>query len=135
MAWQEPKAFDTSSYYNAEDINRENGNVAFIRDFLSEQGYSISLPYPVTVTYSKTSFPTVSAVNAIRGNIAALRAGFYAPPGAPEVAVTPTRKQIFNYADANKLELNLKLMYELMYKLVASYRRCGTFYCGEEGLL
>jgi hypothetical protein len=77
----------------------------------------------------------VSAVNAIRGNIAALRAGFYAPPGAPEVAVNPARKQMFNYEDANKLELNMKLMYELMYKLVASYRRCGTFYCGEEGLL
>lgn len=135
MAWIEPVTFEASSFYNADDINRENGNVAYIRDYLAAQGYVITLPYPVTTAYTRTSFPTVGAVNAIRGNIAALRAGFYAPPGAPDVAMNPDRRQIFTYEDANTLELNLKLMYELMGALVLSYRRCGTFYCGEEGLL
>lgn len=134
MPWMGTVTFDETSYYNAADLTRENINIQYLRDELAANGYNITLSYP-TFSVTRTDFPTVSRINNTRQNIIDLLNGFYYPPDAPAIAVIPDRKQKFDFNEANKIELTLQALYDAFQNLVKSYRACGTFYCGEEGLL
>jgi hypothetical protein len=124
--------FSVSDFYNYADFNRENGNVEFLRDILVINGYNVILTYPVDIA-NRAGFPTVTRINQLRQNIIDLFTGFYYPPDAPEVTVNPARKQIFNYVEANKLEVSLQLIYDLVHKMLAEFKYCGAYTCGEEG--
>ncbi|BBI32373.1 hypothetical protein [Cohnella abietis] len=136
MPWMGTVVFDgeVNKYYNAIDLTREHENIKYIQEQLAANGVYIALTYP-TKSWVRTEYPTVTAINRTRKNILDIYNGFYKPPGAPDIAENPARKQIFSYAEANKLELSLQLIYDTLKSLLESYKYCGTFSCGEEGLL
>lgn len=132
--WIDIKTFDENSAYNAVDINRENNNLQVVKDLLLSYGFPAITPKPIKANYTRTSFPTVSAINDVRTNINSIIGGFY-PVNAPIIVINPTRKQKFDFNEANKLELNLEAMRVLLDAIKDSFRYCGTFSCGEDGLI
>ncbi|MGF7050421.1 hypothetical protein J2T13_004959 [Paenibacillus sp. DS2015] len=160
MPWIKTVVFNRGSYYNVEDINRVNNNVEFIRQFLLQQGYTPALVSPVKSDYQKSDFPTVTAINNVRRNLKyllslvpeALRvvestgfiAGtFYAgeegiifgSSTVPTITINTARLQTFDFNRANELELTLQLLYDTLMAQVDNFKKSGTFYSGEEGLI
>ena len=93
--------------------------------------------YPVTLESTETGrdykhIEFADDLNRVERNIHALTTGFLAPPGYvfPTVWIPLAP---FDYRDANRLERNLQLLYTWAAGVVASFKRCGTFACGEEG--
>jgi len=160
MAWMGTVTFDVNRRYNYFDINRENTNIAYLRDLLKSLGYTVNLTKPIKTDYGLMDFPTVSAINNVRKNILDLissvpeavkalqatgslvgtfRAGelsmIYQNAVVPNIFVINDRIQRFDYNEANKLELNLQFLYDLMSDKKYKLRWAGTFKSGEEGLI
>lgn len=157
MAWLGTKVFDSKSKYNSRDLNRVNENIEFLLSELKAFGYDLSLE--TEKGYTMYSFPTVSAINKARENILELinayppasekyrSTGSYIPfrlgstvmvygtPESPLIELISNRRQVFDFNEANKLELNLRLIYELVSEERNKYKICGTFYSGEDGVL
>lgn len=127
-----PKTNWTSEdYYNAEDLNRVEINTEFVASYLRELQYNIPNQIYV-VDRDKLSIDFISSINRVENNIEQLKDAFIAPPGY-QGKETWTVKKGFSYKDANRLENNLKLIYEWAHRVKENYRYCGTFTCGEDG--
>lgn len=118
-------------YYNANDLNEVEANTQYIADYLTAVGYPITLqPIETGRDYRRVEF--ADELNRVENNIHALSEGFISPPGYVEpktwAALMP-----FDYRDANRLERNLQLLHTWAVSVVASFRYCGTFACGEGG--
>lgn len=130
--WIEPKIdWTANDYYNAEDLNRVESNTKYIADYLTGLSYKIP-ELEVKTDRDITSIDSVSSINRIEENIEAIEDNFITPPGYQN------RKNwalgmSYDYRDANRLENNLKLLYEWAYIAKENLVYCGTFYCGEDG--
>jgi len=132
MPWMEPKTDWTSfDYYNYGDLNRIENNTAEVAAFLESIQYQVP-ELTVVTNRDKKSIDFISSINRVENNIEQLKDAFIAPPGY-QGKETWTVKKGFSYKDANRLENNLKLIYEWAHRVKENYRYCGTFYCGEDG--
>ncbi len=160
MPWNGTVVYNVESTYNSSDIVRENQNIEYLYNLLTSLGYEITLTYAINEGYTRLSFPTVTDINQVRQNINDMINGFptaldkvekvgpaigtfysnelsmiYYSPVVPVIKVMPDRKQKFDYIEANKLELSLKLLYDLSLDEASEFKVCGAFYSGEEGLV
>lgn len=160
MAWLGTVSFNQLSKYNFGDLNRENENVEYLRDILLQIGFTPVLTYPIVKDRTRLSFPTVSAINNLRQNIKDLVDSYplakntiesvgpavgtyysgeesmiFGAASVTTIDINPARKQIFDFNNANQLELTLALLYEMITQAVYNFSYSGTFYSGEEGLI
>lgn len=118
-------------FFNADDMNRIEANTEIVANFLRSIGYNV--PSMVHIKdRTKKSIDFISSINRIENNIEQIKNSFIAPPGYQEKD-TWNVKRGFSYRDANRLENNLKLLYEWAIKVKENLKYCGTFACGEDG--
>lgn len=133
MAWITPKTdWQSSDAYNADDLNRVEGNLAALRSLLISIGTDVP---SIVVNTNRTAldYELVFSVNRVEGNLETIRRAFYTPEGyLPAITWTPTTP--FTAADANRWEANTLLLWTITNASIASLRYCGTFAAGEEVL-
>lgn len=120
-------------YYNADDLNRVEANTQFIAEFLQSMDYVIPLE-PVETGRNKESIEFADGLSRVERNIELIRNKFLTPPGYAAGKVW-TALMAFSYIDANRLERNLELLYKWGLIAKDNLRYCGTFACGEEGVI
>lgn len=120
----------SNDYYNADDLNRVEANTQFIAELLEEMQYAIPLG-EIRTDRDMTSIDFVSSINRVERNIDAIRENMLTPPSYQAMKVWP-QKTGFSYLDANRFEMNLKLLYEWALLIKDNFIYCGTFNCGEE---
>ena len=132
--WIEPKIdWTANDYYNAEDLNRVESNTKYIADYLTGLSYKIP-ELEVKTDRDITSIDSVSSINRIEENIEAIEDNFITPPGYQN-SKNWALGMSYDYRDANRLENNLKLLYEWALIAKENLVYCGTFACGEEGVI
>jgi len=117
--------------YNPQNLNEVEANTQYIADYLTAVGYTVTLqPIETGRDYKRIEF--ADELIRIELNIHALSEGFITPPGYVEpktwAALMP-----FDYLDANRLARNLLLLHAWAVGVVASFKYCGAFACGEGG--
>lgn len=132
--WKGTVSFDINSNYNVSDTNRGNENTEYLKNELNYYGFNITLTKPIVVDRVRTDFPKVSYINDLRENVKAVVDGFY-PVVAPDIIIDTARKQIFDYVEANKLELNLEAVNDMFESLKDSFKFSGTFVSGQDVIL
>lgn len=132
--WKGTVSFDINSNYNVSDTNRGNENTEYLKSELNYYGFNITLTKPIVVDRVRTDFPKVSYINDLRENVKAVVDGFY-PVVAPDIIIDTARKQIFDYVEANKLELNLEAVNDMFESLKDSFKFSGTFVSGQDVIL
>lgn len=118
-------------FYNADDLNRVEADTQYIAEYLESAGYPVTLE-AVRVDRDVTSIEFADSLSRVERNIDALRQAFLAPPGYQAPKVWAAGKP-FGYRDANRLEQNLQLLHDWAVAVVAGFKYCGTFACGEDG--
>ena len=109
---------------NMGDLNCIENNIQFLSDNLSSLYYFSKVN---TKKWSRTGLPTVADITRILNNIKILINSFYQSEDAPDLPTT-----VLTYEHLNNIEENLYLLKEMLDNMVASFRECGTLYCGEE---
>ncbi len=134
MPWVEPKTdWTENDYFEFADLNRIENNSQELANMLRSLQYGIPILTVVTdrdITY----IDLVSSINRIEQNIEAIKNGFITPVGYQNAKSWAVGIG-FDYLDAVRLESNLKLLYELYQLAKSNLRYCGTFSCGEEGVI
>jgi hypothetical protein len=132
MAWITPKTdWTANDYYNADDLNRVENNTAEVAAYLASIHYQVPV-ITVILDRGNTDIDFISSINRVEGNIETLKNFFIAPPGY-QAKKTWAVGIGFDYRDANRLENNLKLLYEWAQLAGMNQIFCGTFMCGEDG--
>jgi len=117
--------------YGPDDLNRVEADTDFIARQMAGAGYPVTLE-PVKVDRTKTKYEFASSLSRLERNIDALREAFVTPPEYIEPKAWSANVS-HDYRDANRVENNLQLLYNLLLSAIASFKRCGTFACGEDG--
>lgn len=131
MAWQTPKTnWLPTDYYNFSDLNRVENNIQHIASML---GTHLGQTFTLSIVSNRTMtrFEYYDSLNRIESNITFLVGNFYTPAGWEASKTTWSSNQAFGYIDANRLERNLFLLYELLNKTMDNYKFSGTFSSGE----
>jgi len=112
-------------FYNFTDLNRVESATNFISQSLNNHGY------PVRVQ-TKTDWTFYDKVNQIQmtrylGNVKKCVSSFLDIPGLE----LPNSMMRINHIGSNNIEIALETTGALINQMVAAFRECGTFYCGE----
>jgi hypothetical protein len=134
MAWLTPKTdWKIDDSINFSDFNRIENNTIEVRNYLNSIQYNI--PSLTTITNrTNSSIDFLSSINRLETNIETIKNNF-ATPLDWKPKVTWTLGLGFSFNDANRLENNLKLLFELGQLAFQNYKYCGTVTCGEEGVI
>lgn len=122
---------DTIEY---TDFNRIENNIIAVYNYLRDVAL-MSMP-AITSLIDRTmiSYDNLVSINRIESNIDLLRSKITTPPGYGD-KVTWTVEKTFDFNQANRLELNLKLLSDYATFVVNSYRYCGVTVCGGDNLI
>lgn len=132
MAWIQPKTdWVASDYFNAEDYNRINGNVAHLKAYLGTlfKEMEISLSEE-----EKTNLSLIYAreMNAIENGLSALNGGTYGLDIGESKTYKPNGK-VPNFEDYNRLESATLALYEMAQVHKANLPRLALT-LGQKGL-
>lgn len=133
MPWLEPKTdWQPSDCYNAAALNRVEMNLANLAALPEVYRFPVALEPGVTDRTIR-SIEFASSLNRVERNLDSLREALYTPFGWQVVRTdwAPVR-QSFGYQDANRLEVNLLLLRQLILTILTGMPQCGTLTCGEE---
>lgn len=117
-------------YYNAGDLNRVESNTQYIAEYIRNMSYNIP-GLNIITDRDIHSIDFLNSINRVEGNLAKLRNNFITPPGYLDRKIWVLGMG-FDYKDANRLEKNLKLLYEWALIVKENLVYCGTFACGSE---
>lgn len=118
-------------YHNYTDVNRIEKWCGYIANLLTSYGYPVHIA-------TKTNWVMIderkaSEMERIRSNVSKIKQAYYSYLSTPLVPTTLNRIDI---EKANAIEKVLFDIDELMNKMVAEFRKSGTFNCGGmEGLI
>jgi hypothetical protein len=132
MAWMTPK-FDWTAddYWNAADINRLENNTQEVRNYLLSIQYDIpAMTFVTNRSYTYADF--LSSINRIEQNLDTVRSSFLTPPGYLAMK-SWVAKKTFDFTDVNRLEYNVKILYDYGLLVYSSFRHCGAYTCGDQG--
>ena len=118
--------YDLKGCLNQFDINRIEGNIAFLAEKFTELSYPSDVD---TRQWEKDNLPTEKDIQRIIANIRSLVATFYQPPNAPALPST-----ILNYNDINSIEKNIDLIKHVLDCMVGSFKKVGAYKCGATNL-
>ena len=114
--------YDLKGCLNPLDINRIEGNIAYLSEKLS------SLYYPntiITKQWDNNGLPNEREIQRIIDNIKEIIKSFYQPVDAPALPST-----MLSYNDINTLERNIDLIKYLLDCMVNSFRKVGAYKSG-----
>ena len=114
--------YDLKGCLNQSDINRIEGNIAYLAEQLSSLDYPVSIP---TKQWSKDDLPNGLDIQRIIDNIRSLVNAFYQPNDAPDLPTT-----MLSYNDINSIEKNIDLIKYLLDCMVSSFKKSGAFKSG-----
>lgn len=114
--------YDLKGCMNVSDINRIEGNIAYLADKLEELEYTNTV---YARSWSEENTPTERDINRILDNVRALISSFYQQDKAP---IVPS--DLLRYDSVNAVEENLLLIKELLEVMVGSFRKASTFQSG-----
>lgn len=117
--------------YNYVDFNRVEYATEAMAALVSNEGYYVTISTKTDwngTTVTAANFPTKQNILRYWGNIVKIRENFPASGGLE----LPESIYAWDYTDANQLERFLKRIPALVADMVAKYRRCNTFRCGQE---
>lgn len=133
MPWIEPKLnWNKNDYLNYTDMNRVENNTQVVKTSLEQLQGPVEIDEIVT-NRDVFSIDFDNDLNRVESNIAAL-ADFFCEPLGWQTPKTDWQGNIssFSYLDIIRMELNLKLLYELILKTMDALPYCGEYYCGED---
>lgn len=119
--------YDLKGCLNVSDINRIEGNIAYLSEQLTRYYYP---PDTSTKTWANSGMPNENDITRILYNVQALINAFYQQRGAPTIP-----DNLLSYNDVNAVEKNLSLIKELLDCMVNSFRKSGTLYSGSTTFL
>lgn len=114
--------YDLKGCLNLLDINRIEGNIAYIAERLSELAHPSGVP---TKQWTKDNLPNEKDIQRIISNIRSLVADFYQPSNAPSLPST-----MLSYTDINSIERNIALIKYLLDCMVSSFKKVGAIKSG-----
>lgn len=132
MTWQTPKTdWSPEDFYNFEDLNRVENNVEVLMELLTY--FNVTLVLPTNRTRTMKTIELAPSLNRVENNIRLLGQR-YRPKQWIEPKINWRYNMTFTYVDANRLEINLKIIYALYRGNYDSWARCGSYTCGEEAI-
>ena len=114
-----------TDYLNAEDLNRIEDNCAYLAGRLRAAGYLAELE--TKTDWTMADIPYREEIDRIRRNVDTLQVIFYSLPEWREIVYNNT----MDFEQMNAMEWDLHLLDVWLSRMMAVYRYCGTFYCGE----
>ncbi|GGA31669.1 hypothetical protein [Psychrobacillus lasiicapitis] len=128
--WITPKlTWSSTDYYNYDDLNRVENNTKVVAELV---GYFIALPsLSFVVNRDMKQIDFADSLNRIENNQEVLRQRI-TPDGWTSNKLDWKANDSFSYADARRLETNIKLLYEYYKGNAEAIPYCGAFICGEE---
>ncbi|MEG2412385.1 MAG: hypothetical protein RSA29_10530 [Clostridium sp.] len=125
------KIWTSEGIYNPEDLNRVESNIIETLDELKYLCKTAGIgKTKVDRTYADVEF--ADSLNRIESNIESLKNQFHEVPGWIPTKNTWRPLEPFSFIDANRLEINIKLLYELIRNAKASIQFCGVIDCGDD---
>lgn len=120
---------DLKGAWNVSDVNRIINNINYLHSLLGFYGYNSTITQQNDFIMS--DLPHVnSKIDVIRNNINTIINSFYKRNN-------PTIRygDVFDFNDANTLEMNLKITNDLLESLIAELKYSGTFVSGQDIIL
>lgn len=114
---------DLKGCLNVSDINRIEGNIAYLATELTRLQYP---PSTSTREWTNGGLPNEQDIQRILANISGLTVAFYAPKDAP-----PVPDNLLGYEEVNAVEKNISLIKELLDCMVGSFKKSGTHQSGK----
>ena len=114
--------YDLKGCVNQLDLNRIEGNIAYLSEKLSELDYSSSV---LTKQWDKGDLPTENDIQRIISNIRSLVDSFYQPNNAPALP-----SSMVSYENVNSIERNIDLIKYLLDCMVNSFKKVGSYKSG-----
>lgn len=130
MTWLTPKINWTSEdYYNAQDLNRVENNTIEVANLIKQLiGINVNIEETVTDrNYNTIEF--ADSLNRVERNLEKL--SVLNLSGLKELKTTWQAGDAFSYKDAIRLENNLKILHDVLYKNLKNIKYCGSFNCGQ----
>lgn len=119
----------TGDSYGVDDLNRIGRTLIFIRDYLNENKYFVTLPRKVRTDWSADEvFPNAEDLDDILKNIEVLRRTASLLPDLPS---TPTDMDELTAVEANNMEKILYTVYDLVRMIIAAFVYVDELYAGE----
>lgn len=116
---------DLKGCLNPNHLMRIENNTRYLADELNKLYYSNSITTQSSWGYGVAV--DVSQITRIINNVGKILSAYHKPKNTPDLPTT-----LLTYEQVNALEKNLYLIKEMLDNMVASFRQCGTFECGEE---
>lgn len=116
--------YELKGCLNVTDINRIENDIQHLSDSLSSLYY---FPHAISKEWNTSGLLDMSDIDRIIGNVRNIISAYIQTSTAPDVPDT-----MLTFEQINSIEENLFLVKELIDAMVATYRNCGTFECGEE---
>ena len=114
---------DLKGCLNVSDINRIEGNIAYLSSELNRLLYSNNTS---TREWTNGGLPNEQDIERILSNISDLTMAFYTPINAPSVP-----SSLSSYDEVNAVEKNISLIKELLDCMVGSFKKSGTHQSGK----
>lgn len=119
--------YDLKGCLNLLDLNRIEGNIAYLAEIMENFSYSPNIHGKV---WDKTNMPNQNDMSRIIENIRALVNAFYSPDNPPSLPTT-----MLSYTDINAIEENLYLIKQLLDCMQSSFKIVGTIKSGSTTFL
>lgn len=116
------EVYDLKGCLNLADLNRIEGNIAYLAEKMESFSYSPNIHGKV---WSKEDMPNQNDVERIVENIRSLIDSFYSPDNPPTLSHT-----MLSYSDINAIEENLYLIKQLLDCMQNSFTKVGTIKSG-----
>ena len=114
--------YDLKGCLNTLDINRIEGNIAYLSEKLSELDYTSNV---ITKQWDNNGLPNERDLKRIIDNVKDIIKSFYQPIGAPALPIT-----MLSHNDINALERNIDLIKYLLDCMVNSFNKVGAYKSG-----
>lgn len=123
----ENDVYDLKGCLNLSDLNRIEGNIAYLAEKMESYSYS---PNIHDKQWSKTDMPNQNDMERIIENVRALISAYYSPDNPPQLPTT-----MLSYSDINAIEENLYLIKQLLDCMESSFKKVGKIKSGSTTFL
>ena len=131
MAWVEPVVNRArGAKYNHTDLNRVAQCVEYLAGALNGYGYSVTVD--VKTDWAQADKPRAGQMEMYLDNLQALIDNYYTLPDTPE---KPASMNNLTWQGANNIEKLLVDIKEIIQRMEAGFRKCGTFKSGQGVIL
>ncbi len=113
---------------NAVDLNRIEGNTAYLSDLLNERGYTQVITEKTD--WGMQDYPISAEMERVLGNIETLINNYH-----PVEVPLPESLDKSTYQTINAVERVLGLMKDMIHRMEKEYRYAGTFAAGQDLIL